>query len=86
MVEVIFPPLSHEYLEERRRELRDDPKAFQRMYMQEPKIEPWQKDAVKTIMGWDLASPDGEYTVRWNSRIGRYERKAARGGKWEIIG
>ncbi len=63
--------------------LRDDPIAFANQYMQQPALEPWQKDAVKTITGWDIASPDGDWSVRWNDKIGRYERKRAGERRWE---
>lgn len=75
-----------DWLAQHRAELRTDPAAFTRQYMQEPRIEgieDWQKDAVKTIVGWDMATPGGGYTVRWNNCLGCYERRRAGERRWE---
>lgn len=79
-------PKAEEYLAGMRKKALEDPRFFANQYMQEPRTEPWQKNAVKTIVGWDLATPGGDYSVRWNSETGRYESKKAGDRAWVPFG
>lgn len=49
-----------------------DKETFKDLYMQQP-----------VVTGFDLAAPDGEFTVRWNSEKGYHERRMAGGSRWE---